>query len=70
MSERNGDRARFQKDCKRKLRRRQRVRELIKALRTSPQTFIGPANGHQGPVMTGRGLALCAYGVVLASLLP
>ena len=48
MSERNGDRARFQKDRKRKLRRRQRVRELIKALRTSPQTFIGPANATRG----------------------
>ena len=33
MSERNGDRARFQKDRKRKLRRRQRIQELIKALR-------------------------------------
>jgi hypothetical protein len=44
MSERNSDRARFQKDRKRKLRRRQHVRELIKALRTRPLTSIGPAN--------------------------
>ncbi|MBI3265037.1 MAG: hypothetical protein HYZ58_18070 [Acidobacteria bacterium] len=33
MSERNGDRARFQKDRKRKLRRRQRIQEFVKALR-------------------------------------
>lgn len=32
MSERNGDRARFQKE--RKLRHRQRIRQLIKTLRT------------------------------------
>jgi hypothetical protein len=30
MSKRNGDRARFQKDRKRKVRHRQRVRELLK----------------------------------------
>ena len=48
MSERNGDRARFQKDRKRKLRRRQRIHELIKALRTRPLTFIGPANATGG----------------------
>jgi ribosomal 50S subunit-associated protein YjgA (DUF615 family) len=33
MSERNGDRARFQKERKRKLRRRQRVQLFVKALR-------------------------------------
>jgi hypothetical protein len=33
MSERNGDRARFQKERKRKPRRRQRVQEFVKALR-------------------------------------
>ena len=33
MSERNGDRARFQKDRKRKLRRRQRVQQFVKTLR-------------------------------------
>jgi len=33
MSERNGDRARFQKERKRKLRRRQRVQQFVKALR-------------------------------------
>jgi hypothetical protein len=69
MSERNGDRARFQKDRERKLRRRWRVRELIKALRTSRQTFIGSANATRAS-HDGSGLALCACGVVLASLLP
>ena len=34
MSERNGDRARFQKDRKRKLRHRQRIRALRATLRT------------------------------------
>ena len=48
MSERNGDRARFQKDHKRKVRRRQRIHELIKALRTLALTFIGPANATGG----------------------
>jgi hypothetical protein len=33
MSERNGDKARFQKDRKRKLHRRQRIRELSATLR-------------------------------------
>ena len=41
MSERNGDRARFQKDRKRKMRRRQRVQELVKARRPQPLTPIG-----------------------------
>ena len=36
MSRRNGDRARFQKDRKRKLLRRQRIQELMKALRPVP----------------------------------
>ena len=48
MSERNGDRARFQKDRKRKLRRRERIHELIQALRTRPLTFIGPVNATEG----------------------
>jgi hypothetical protein len=38
MSERNGDRARFQKDRKRKLRHRQRIQELAKSLRRQPPT--------------------------------
>jgi len=33
MSRRNGDRARFQKDRKRKMRHRQRIQELLKAHR-------------------------------------
>ena len=41
MSERNGDRARFQKNRKRKMRRRQRVQEFVKALRARPLTPIG-----------------------------
>ena len=41
MSERNGDRARFQKDRKRKMRRRQRLQEFVKALRAQPLTPIG-----------------------------
>jgi hypothetical protein len=36
MSARNGDRARFQKDRKRKLRHRQRVQEYLKVLRAQP----------------------------------
>jgi len=36
MSKRNGDRARFQKDRKRKMRRRERLLELIKVLRERP----------------------------------
>ncbi|MBI3493631.1 MAG: hypothetical protein HY047_17915 [Acidobacteria bacterium] len=43
MSERNGDRARFQKDRKRKLRRRQRIQELFKALRRQSLTPVGPS---------------------------
>lgn len=36
MSERNGDRARFQKNRKRKLRHRQRVRTLVVAGHAEP----------------------------------
>jgi len=36
MSERNGDRARFQKNRKRRLRHRQRIQELAKSLRAQP----------------------------------
>jgi hypothetical protein len=36
MSRRNGDRARFQKERKRKMLRRQRVQEFIKTGRTDP----------------------------------
>ena len=41
MSERNGDRARFQKNRNRKLRHRQRVQEFVKTLRAQPLTPIG-----------------------------
>jgi hypothetical protein len=44
MSERNGDRARFQKDRKRKLRRRERIQELVKAIDVRRQTPVGPVD--------------------------
>ena len=37
MSRRNGDRARFQKDRKRKLRHRQRIQALSKTLHAKPK---------------------------------
>jgi hypothetical protein len=40
MSRRNGDRARFQKDRKRKMLRRQRTQELVKTLRPQPATVV------------------------------
>jgi hypothetical protein len=49
MSERNGDRARFQKDRKRKLRRRQRIQELIKTFRAGPETPAAPAKVAKRP---------------------
>ena len=52
MSERNGDRARFQKNRKRKMRRRQRVQALVKALRAQPPTPIGQ---DQARGLTGSG---------------
>jgi hypothetical protein len=36
MSKRNGDRARFQKNRKRRLHLRQRIQELVKASRPQP----------------------------------
>ena len=41
MSERNGDRARFQKNRKHKLRLRQRVRAFFNARRAQPLTPVG-----------------------------
>jgi len=41
MSERNGDRARFQKNRKRRLRHRQRIQEFVKSLRAQPPTPTG-----------------------------
>jgi hypothetical protein len=46
MSERNGDRARFQKNRKRKLRHRQRIQEFVKARHAEPPT---PKNEHRAP---------------------
>jgi hypothetical protein len=44
MSRRNGDRARFQKDRRRKLRHRQNIQKLMKALAAAPpQTAVGRA---------------------------
>ena len=42
MSARNGDRARFQKDRKRKMRRRERVQAFVKARRAQPVVSVGP----------------------------
>jgi hypothetical protein len=41
ISKRNGDRARFQKERKRKMLRRQRLQELIKVLRGRPALTVG-----------------------------
>ena len=68
MSERNGDRARFQKDRKRKLLRRQRIQALRITVRTKTDAAIRSArpvndapageaslNGHDegGPMRAG-----------------
>ena len=58
MSERNGDKARFQKDRKRKLLRRQRVHALMAGVRRrSGGDSLGAAsrrmNDEGGPVRTG-----------------
>ena len=37
MSRRNGDRARFQKDRRRKLRHRQNIQKLLKAVAAGPE---------------------------------
>jgi hypothetical protein len=42
MSRRNGDRARFQKERKRKMLRRQRIQEMIKAV---PPAVSKPVDG-------------------------
>jgi hypothetical protein len=43
MSRRNGDRARFHKEQKRKVRHRQRLQELIKAAQTPRPASVAPA---------------------------
>lgn len=47
MSRRNGDRARFQKDRKRKLRKRQRIQQLLQAIRArlAPAGAVSIAGG-------------------------
>ena len=52
MSERNGDRARFQKDRKRKVRRRQRIQQLIDAIRAHIRMPAGPLRGVGQPGVT------------------
>jgi hypothetical protein len=47
MSRRNGDRARFHKEQKRKVRHRQRLQELIKAGQTPRPASVAP------PIATG-----------------
>jgi hypothetical protein len=65
MSRRNGDRARFQKDRKRKLLHRQRVQALLQRSRTTPAegvTATGtsadgsttPAIADSGPIRAGE----------------
>jgi len=44
MSRRNGDRARFQKERKRRMLRRQRIQELIKSIRPQPPVLVEPAD--------------------------
>jgi hypothetical protein len=43
MSRRNGDRARFQKDRKRKMLRRQRIQALVKTLKPQAAVAAAPA---------------------------
>ena len=47
MSRRNGDRARFHKDRKRKIHRRQRIREFMKTSR--PQAAAIPPDAGKAP---------------------
>ena len=42
MSRRNGDRARFHKDRKRKMLRRQRIPEFVETLRPQPAAAVAP----------------------------
>jgi hypothetical protein len=44
MSRRNGDRARFQKDRKRKLRHRERIQKLTKAIQARSLPPVGPSD--------------------------
>ena len=45
MSRRNGDRARFHKDRKRKLLHRQRIKDFVKARRVEPVKSVDAADG-------------------------
>jgi len=51
MSKRNGDRSRFQINRKRRVRHRQRVRELLAPLLEGGK---GPAVGHARPAAPGE----------------
>jgi hypothetical protein len=45
MSRRNGDRARFHKDRKRKLLHRQRIKDFVKARRVDPVKSVDAGDG-------------------------
>ena len=53
MSERNGDRARFQKNRKRKLRHRARIHELAAAVLKRPRENVSSRAGSQGMLDEG-----------------
>jgi len=53
MSERNGDRARFQKDRKRKLRHRQRIREFVRTLSKHSRDDVSSRAASQGMLDEG-----------------
>lgn len=51
MSERNGDRARFQRNRQRKLRRRQRVQHVITARRARTEKSVEPVTAGIEPLV-------------------
>jgi hypothetical protein len=63
MSERNGDRARFQKNRKRKMLHRQRIQALVTARRTKAES--APVTGGQGVTVTFTDAATPAASPVL-----
>jgi hypothetical protein len=54
MSKRNGDRSRFQINRKRRVRHRQRVRELLGPVLESGKTPAAVADGHASPAEPGE----------------
>ena len=65
MSERNGDRGRFQKDRKRKVLRRQRIQELIKAAadRRVPDSIHSPSARGESHIGRLQSVAYAEKGV-------